>query len=280
MRVLITGAAGMLGTALLARAPAALEVVGVDLADGDLTQAGEAERLLGRHRPQVVIHCAAYTDVEGCTEHPEQARLVNGVAAANVAVACRHHEARLVYLSTDYVFAGDLQRAYVETDEPRPLSAYGESKLAGERAVAELPDHLIVRTQWLYGPGGKNFVATIVNAARRQPQLRVVADQYGSPTYTHDLAGALWQVAPDGPTGVMHLTNSGVCSWHELAVQAVAAAGLSTPVAAIAAAEWGAKTVRPPYSPLANARWAAAGHPALRCWREAVREYVETSLAG
>jgi dTDP-4-dehydrorhamnose reductase len=204
--------------------------------------------------------------------------LVNGTATANVAAACQRHGARLIYISTDYVFAGDLGRPYAENDEPRPLNPYGESKLGGERATAALPDHLIVRTQWLYGPRGKNFVSTIVNAARNRPSLRVVADEWGSPTYVPDLAQALWEVAVAEITGILHVTNSGVCSWHELAALALAAAGLKTPLEAISAADWPSPTIRPKYSPLGNARWLELGHAPLRPWQEAVTEYVQCLL--
>ena len=255
-----------------------MSCLGFDIEDGDLTTQAGADAVV-RHAADVVIHCAAMTDVDGCTRDPERARLVNGTATQNVAQACRETGKRLLYISTDYVFPGDLGRPYVETDEPRPLSAYGESKLAGERAAAEVPDHLIVRTQWLYGPAGKNFIATIVNAARTRPSLRVVADEWGSPTYVPDLAAGLWQLAAAPVTGIVHLTNSGVCTWHELAVEALAVAQLETPVEAINAADWGSPTVRPRYSPLANTRWAKLGHEPLRGWREAVREYVRQHLA-
>lgn len=278
IHVLITGAHGMLGTALMSSAPANVRVTGFDIRDGDLTEQTGADAAIAAHAGDAVIHCAAMTDVDGCTREPEKAMLVNGTATANVARACRRSGKRLLYISTDYVFAGDLGRAYVETDEPRALNAYGESKLAGERAAAELADHLIVRTQWLYGPAGKNFVSTIVNAARTRPNLRVVADEWGSPTYVPDLAAGLWRLVAEPVTGIVHLTNSGVCTWHELAKEALAAAGLQTPVEAIAAADWGSPTVRPKYSPLANERWAKLGHEPLRPWREAVREYVTEYL--
>ncbi|MHB8996639.1 MAG: dTDP-4-dehydrorhamnose reductase [Armatimonadota bacterium] len=279
IHVLITGAHGMLGTALLSSAPTGVRVTGFDIHDGDLTEQAGADAVIAAHAGDAVIHCAAMTDVDGCTREPEKAMLVNGTATANVARACRQTGKRLVYISTDYVFAGDLGRAYVEVDEPRPLNAYGESKLAGERAAAELADHLIVRTQWLYGPAGKNFVSTIVNAAQTRPSLRVVADEWGSPTYVPDLAAGLWQLVAEPVTGIVHLTNSGVCTWHELATEALATAGLETPVEAIAAADWGSATVRPRYSPLANERWRELGHEPLRPWREAVREYVDACLA-
>ncbi|MCE5239032.1 dTDP-4-dehydrorhamnose reductase [bacterium] len=279
MRVLITGARGMLGTELLLRRPPGWTVIGVDIEDGDLTDAAAALRLMSAHEPQVVIHCAAWADVDGCTRDPARAMLLNAGATANVTAACRRVGARLITLSTDYVFAGDLDRAYVEDDTPRPLNPYGESKLAGERAAAALPDHLIVRTQWLYGPAGKNFVATIVRAARTHDKLRVVADEWGSPTYTRDLAEGLWRLAPTATTGIVHLTNSGVCSWHDLAVRATRLAGIAVEIEPISSSEWNSPTVRPHYSPLDNRRWRELGWEPLRPWTEAVEEFVREHLA-
>jgi len=278
MRVLITGARGMLGTEVLSRHPADHAAIGVDLAEGDLSDAAQAMRVVAAHEPQTVIHCAAWTDVDGCTRDPARAMLLNGEATRNVAAACGAVGARLIALSTDYVFAGDLGRAYVEDDATHPLNPYGESKLAGERAAAELAEHVIVRTQWLYGPAGKNFVATIVRAARTRPQLRVVADQYGSPTYARDLADGLWQLVATPVTGIVHLTNSGICSWHELAVHAIRAAGLDTEVLPIPSSEWPSETTRPAYSPLENRRWRELGLAPLRPWQEAVEEYVREHL--
>jgi dTDP-4-dehydrorhamnose reductase len=278
MRALITGARGMLGTELVSAGPAGGTVSGVDLPDGDLTDPAVARRLVLAPAPQVVIHCAAWTDVDGCTHDPARAMQRNSHATANVVAACREANARLIYLSTDYVFAGDLGRPYVEDDEPLPLNAYGESKLAGEQHVAELPDHLIVRTQWLFGPAGKNFVATIVNAARTRDSLRVVADEWGSPTYARDLAAGLWRLAAMDVTGIVHLTNSGLCTWHELTTCALAAAGIQIEVTPISRTEWDSPTVRPAYSPLENRRWRELGLPPLRPWQDAVDEYVREYL--
>lgn len=278
MRVLITGAAGMLGGALLRTRPETAEISPVDMPDGDLTQPGIAARLLGEHRPQVVIHCAAMADVDGCTRDPDRAHRINCDATGHVAEACRDHSVKLIYISTDYVFAGDLGRPYHEGDAPRPLNPYGESKLCGEQEAARLPDYLIVRTQWLYGPGGKNFVSTIVNAARTRDTLRIVSDEWGSPTYTQDLAQALWRLAATTHTGIVHVTNSEVATWHDLATVAVREAGLKVRLEAISSAEWSSPTVRPRYSPLENRRWRELGYPPLRPWREAVTEYVREYL--
>lgn len=278
MRVLITGARGLLGSELLGQAPKEYIVEGVDIEEGDLSQASVAQDIISRQQPHCVIHCAAWTDVDGCTRDPKRAYRVNAEATQYVAAACQQFQARLVYLSTDYVFAGDLGRPYTEDDEPRPLNPYGSSKLAGEKATAALPNYLIVRTQWLFGPAGKNFIATIIRAAKEKGELRVVADEWGSPTYARDLAAALWRIAPSTITGIVHLTNRGICSWHELAVFATQAAGIHVPVVPISSREWNSPTVRPRYTPLANKRWQALGFAPLRPWPEAVAEYVREYL--
>jgi dTDP-4-dehydrorhamnose reductase len=279
--VVITGGAGMLGSALVDLAPAGVAAVGVDLPDGDLSQLEGARLALAGSRPGVVIHCAAYTDVDGCTRDPERAFLHNATASRNVAIVCRELGARLVALGTDYVFDGTKGSPYTEQDLPNPLNPYGESKLAAERLIAqELPDHLVVRTQWLYGPGGKNFVAAIVKRAREGGALRVVADQWGSPTYTRDLAGGLWEAALSPARGVVHLTNAGVATWADLAEAALRAAGREqVAVERIGAADWPTPTVRPRYSVLDNQRWVRLGLRPLRPWEEAVEEYVRGWLA-
>jgi dTDP-4-dehydrorhamnose reductase len=277
MRVTITGANGMLGHALRETVPSGVSCSGVDLADGDLTTIEGARQALEPSRPQVVIHCAAWTDVDGCTRDPERAMLQNATATGNVATVCRDLGARLVAISTDYVFDGTKGEPYTEEDATNPLNPYGRSKLAGELAIREtLPGHLIVRTEWLYGPHGRNFVTTIVTKGRELGALRVVADQFGSPTYTLDLARALWEVAPGGVRGILHLTNSGWCSWADLSREALRAAGLGhVTVEGIPAAEWPSPTARPQFSVLAGDRWRSLGHVPLRCWSEAAREYAQ-----
>lgn len=277
-RVMVTGARGMLGGAVCLAAPPSVAVVPVDINDGDLSQPGVATELVSEHSPDVVVHCAAWTDVDGCTRDPDRAMTHNAVATELLAQACMARGNRLVYISTDYVFPGTLGRAYREHDPVGPLNPYGESKLRGEQSVARLRDHCIVRTQWLYGPAGKNFVATILRAAQSRAELRVVADEYGSPTLTTDLASALWIVAADDVTGVLHLTGQGICSWFQLARLAVREAGLTTRVCPISSADWGSVTSRPRYAPLANDRWADLGHPLLRPWQEAVAWYVRSTI--
>lgn len=279
-RVVITGAAGMLGSALMELAPGAFEAVGVDLPDADLTDPAQAMQAVADPRPVSVVHCAAYTDVDGCTRDPKLAFRANAEATANVARACRACGAHLLLLSTDYVFDGEKGAPYDEDDQPCPINPYGESKLEGERrAMLEHDRVLIVRTQWLFGPGGRNFVHTIVTKGRELGSLKVVADEFGSPTYTRDLAPRLWELAGRQPVGLLHCAASGICSWADLAREALDAAGAGhVQVSEISRTQWESPTRRPRYSPLVSVRLPEIGLPPLRSWRPAVREYAATHL--
>lgn len=279
-RVVITGAEGMLGTALREVAPQQYEAIGVDLAQGDLTRPHEARGAIQPHDPFAVIHCAAYADVDGCSRDPEKAYEVNARGTANVAVACQECDCYLVMLSTDYVFDGTKGTPYVETDEPHPLNPYGESKLLAEKYARESHDKLLVaRTQWLYGPNGKNFVRTIVTKGRETGKLRVVSDEWGSPTYTRDLAARLWQLIDLQPTGILHCANSGICAWSQLARTALEAAGAgNVEVEDISWRDWVSPTNRPHYSSLVSNRLEELGLTPLREWSEAAREYASTYL--
>lgn len=223
-------------------------------------------------RPAWVVHAAAWTDVDGCERDPERADLVNGEGTRRVAEACRACGAVLVYLSTDYVFDGRKGAPYVETDPVSPLSAYARSKVAGEEAVrAVSPRWAIVRTAWLFGVSGKNFVKTIVEKAAAGGPLRVVDDQVGSPTYARDLAAAIACLASRGLSGTYHVTNAGSCSWYEFTRAILTEAGMPhVPVAPMTTAELGRPAARPAFSVLANHAWAGAGLRPLRPWREAL----------
>jgi dTDP-4-dehydrorhamnose reductase len=274
--VVVTGAAGMLGTALLSCVPAGCRAIGVDLPDGDITAVEGARAALAPHRPDAVIHCAAYTDVDGCTRNPELAFSVNAHGTRNVAAVCHELGAFTLALSTDYVFDGAKGAPYTESDVPNPLNPYGESKLQGELWAAAAHDRLlIVRTQWLYGPNGKNFPRTIARLGRERGAVKVVADEYGSPTYTHDLARRLWELVALQPTGIVHCANEGICTWADLARVVLDAAGLGqVPIEPISWRDWPSPTTRPQYSPLASARLAQLGLGALRRWQDAATEYA------
>ncbi len=279
--VVVTGAAGMLGSALMALAPKSVRAVGVDIAEGDLSTQEGITSALGPYIPEVVIHCAGYTDVEGATNQPELANRHNAVATENVARFCAEVGARLVYISTDYVFNGMKGEPYTEEDRPNPINAYGRSKLAGEQAAQEItPDCLIVRTQWLFGLLGRNFVEAIIRRARQGGKLQVITDEVASPTYSQDLGGALWEIVARPVSGIVHITNSGYCSRAELARVALDAAGLAdVPITEITSADWDSPTQRPAFSVLDNRRWQQLGFTPLQPWQEAVGEYVQSCLA-
>jgi dTDP-4-dehydrorhamnose reductase len=228
MLVLVCGANGMLGARVVREAEArGHDVRGTDLPELDLTDAAAVEGFVRDAAPDVVVNCAAYTDVDAAETDEERATRINSGAAANLAQAAPY----LVHVSTDYVFAGDATEPYTESATPDPRTAYGRSKLAGERAVqAAGEQHAIVRTAWLYGAGGGNFVDTILRLGAERDELKVVDDQVGSPTWTGHLAPALLDIAERREAGVLHATGDGQCTWFDLAREALAAAGAETSV--------------------------------------------------
>jgi dTDP-4-dehydrorhamnose reductase len=213
--------------------------VGADLPEIDITDPDSIGTLLDGFRPDLVINCAAYTRVDDAESNRDEAMRVNAEGALNVASAAASSGAKVVHISTDFVFDGRKSGAYRETDRPAPLSVYGESKLEGERLVARsAKDHLIVRTAWLYGRNGRNFVTTIIEQARQKPELTVVDDQRGCPTWTRDLSRAIWELCKADARGIVHAAGRGSCSWYEFAVEIVRQAGLKTRVRPITSWEW------------------------------------------
>ena len=283
MRIAVTGAAGMLGRELadvLSAAPQRHELVLLSRSHCDITQPEGVHTGLAAARPQVVIHAAAFTDVDGCERDPTRAMQVNADGTRHVAQATAECGARLIYISTDYVFDGALRRPYTEADAPHPLSVYGRSKLEGERAVREHPDHLVVRTAWVYGRYGRHFVSAVLERARGGQALRVVNDQLGCPTWTRDLAEALAALLANEATGIVHAAGGGFCSRHEFALATLAEAaarGLAprVPVEPISSAESARPAPRPPYSVLSNCRLGQLGIGPLREWRQALQQFLD-----
>jgi len=241
MDVLVTGAGGQLGRAVVDEAVRrgwrAVRASHAELPveDRDAVAAGIASE-----RPQLVVHCAAFTDVDGCERDPARAEAVNALGAAHVAQACRAAGAWLVHVSTDYVFPGDVRRSYRVTDPVGPRSVYGRTKLAGEQAVLEVHGARawVVRTSWVFGPGGRNFPRAILERARQRLPLSVVDDQIGSPTLSRDLAAALLDLpALEAPPGIWHAANDGVASWHAFAEEVLRVAGIEAPIAKASSAE-------------------------------------------
>lgn len=277
-KILVTGAAGMLGHAVAAAAgERGHEVVALARGELDVTDGAAVDRVLASTLPDAVIHCAAWTDVDGAESDEPGATAVNGDGAGHVARAAAALGARLVHVSTDYVFAGHGQRPYLEDDPVAPQSAYGRSKLAGEIAVAEaLEDHAIVRTAWLFGVGGKNFVDTMLRLGAERDEVAVVTDQVGSPTWTGHLAPALVQLAGQRQVGVFHVAGTGRCSWHDLAVAAFAESGLDCRVLPTTTDAFPRPARRPAFSALATQR---PETPVLPPWQEGVAAYLRQRSA-
>jgi dTDP-4-dehydrorhamnose reductase len=277
---LVTGAKGMLGRDLVPVLSERHQVDGVDIEDFDLTDPGSVAHMVSR-KPELVMHLAAMTNVDGCEREPERALLVNGRGTRQVALACRELAVPMLYISTDFVFDGAKGEPYREDDRPNPLGHYGRSKLAGEEAVRELLDrYYIVRISWLFGRHGKNFVSTILNRARESGEVRVVNDQTGSPTYAPDLSQALAKLAESGRYGTYHITNSGTCTWHAFASEAVRLSGVKAKVIPISSKEFPTPTRRPVYSVLGNYNWIRDFGRPLRSWPEALADYIKSTDFG
>ncbi|MCM0082505.1 dTDP-4-dehydrorhamnose reductase [Geomonas sp. Red32] len=271
--ILVVGCNGMLGQELMALYGDAAR--GVDVDQIDITDLLSVQRVLMTLKPRVVINAAAYTDVDGCESKAETAMQVNGEGVGFLAMLCRELGAKLVQVSTDYVFDGSKGAPYEEYDPPSPLSVYGESKLAGEMNAALAHDHLIVRTQWLYGHAGKNFVETMLKLATDRKELSVVDDQIGSPTWTYDLAQALKALIEKNCTGIYHAANSGFVSWNGFAKEIFRLAGVEVTVNAMSTEQLGRPAPRPLYSTLDCARLIQDTGFTPQPWQEALKRYLE-----
>ena len=271
MRILLTGAGGQLGHDLVSVFTEE-DLVPFDHRGLDITDRSSVQASVGRVRPDWIINSAAYNEVDAAEDHSELAFAVNAAGARYLAEAARQTGASIVHVSTDYVFDGRKGSAYIEDDEPKPLSAYGRSKREGERRVIESgASCCVIRTAWLYGRHGSNFVKAILAAASKGGPLRVVADQVGSPTSTADLAQAIGQLVRRPARGLFHVANGGACSRFEFA-QAIV--GGRVEVIPISTAEAGRRAVRPANSSLATVRWESTGLMPLRPWREALDAFL------
>ncbi|MEW2359038.1 dTDP-4-dehydrorhamnose reductase [Spirillospora sp. NPDC029432] len=268
MTWLVTGAGGMLGTDLTARLPGA---VALGRAELDLLDPDAVRGALREHRPSTVVNCAAWTAVDAAEADEDAALAVNGTAVETLADACVETGARLVQISTDYVFDGRGDRPYAESAPTNPVNAYGRTKLAGEQAAAKAGAY-IVRTAWLYGAHGPNFVRTMIRLAAERDTVSVVDDQLGQPTWTGDLADRIIAMVERGaPPGIYHGTNSGQVTWYGLVREIFTLLGLDPGrVRPVTSAEFARPAPRPAYSVLGHHRWAAAGLGPMRGWREAL----------
>ncbi|MBN1641307.1 MAG: dTDP-4-dehydrorhamnose reductase [Anaerolineae bacterium] len=273
MRIAITGHKGQLGRALLETLQAE-QILGIDLPEHDITDAHAISETLCTFRPEVVIHTAALTDVDRCAHEPELALQINGLGTHNIALACLRCNAALLTVSTNEVFDGQKGAPYYEHETRNPINAYGRSKLAAEvYTQMHLSRAYIVRTAWLYAPGGANFPSKIVAAARKHGRLRVVCDEVSSPTYAPDLADAIAALIRTEHYGIYHLTNEGVCSRYEFARRILALSGLpDTPLEPITSDQWPRASTPPLHCVIRNHAAAQLGIR-LRPWDEALRAY-------
>jgi dTDP-4-dehydrorhamnose reductase len=280
-RILVIGAKGMLGRDLMEVLHSFFstdEVIGWDIEEIDIREEKETIEKIENLKPRTVINLAAYTDVDGCESDEAKALAINAEGMKHVAIAASRCQAKVVYLSTDYVFNGMKKEPFVEEDPPHPLNVYGRSKLKGEEYVqGAVKDALIVRTQWLYGKHGKNFVTAILRQAKEKKVLSIVNDQTGSPTYTRDLSGAISVLLRREAHGIFHVTNSGHCTWYTFGREILKLSGIEgVEVLPITSEELGRPAPRPSYSVLGCQRLRMETGMELRPWSEALKEYLAT----
>lgn len=276
MRILILGHCGMLGSEIFGRLSPLHDVAGKDIDDFDIASEEACRRVIAEAEPDVVINAAAYTDVDGSEKARELCFAVNAEGVKNVALACHPAGIKIVHFSTDYVFDGTKDTPYREEDACCPLNVYGEAKLAGEKNLQRYSDHyLLIRTAWLYGKQGKNFVKTIVGMARDVGRLEIVSDQKGSPTCAKDLAAAVERLLTGRHNGIFHVTNRGACSWYEFAVEILACAGIKdVPVMPVSSLRFNRPAARPRNSTLNCARFIEATGRTMQFWQLALRDFM------
>lgn len=284
MRVLVTGARGMLGTEVVKTLEMrGHEVWGTDISSHDdrldITRQDQIRYALTSFRPAWVINCAAYTNVDGAEGHEEQALLLNAKGPELLALACKRLKVKLLHISTDYVFDGTKGSPYIEEDIPNPINVYGVSKLAGENAVIhQMKEYIIIRTQWLIGHHGRNFVSTIMAAAQINESLRVVNDQWGSPTFAPDVAKAIAQLMEVDARGTFHVCNRGKATWYDLASKAIELVGLGTKVIPISTEEYPLPAKRPAYSILSTKKFSTKTGKVMPIWQTSLDSYVHEYL--
>ena len=279
-RILVIGAKGMLGRDLteVLRTSSFHDVIGWDIDEIDIGIEKDTVEKISRLQPEIAINLAAFTNVDQCESEPDKASAINAEGTRHVVLGALSCHAKVIYLSTDYVFDGNKKEPYVESDLPNPLNVYGRSKFRGERYVQELTeDGLIVRTQWLFGKYGNNFVASILRQAREKKELSIVNDQTGSPTYTVDLAKAISVLIQHDARGIFHVANSDTCTWFVFARSVLEFSGITgVKVSPISSKELNRPAIRPPYSKFSCQKLKQVTGITLRPWSDAVKEYLHS----
>lgn len=277
MAILVTGVKGQLGYDIMKVLNArGIDCVGADIEEFDITDAKAVEKYITELNPSAVIHCSAYTAVDKAEENADLVFKVNVLGPKNIATVCKQIDAKMVYISTDYVFPGVGENAYEVYDEKNPLSVYGKTKLGGEEVVKEiLTKYFIVRISWVFGLNGNNFVRTMLKIGKDRDTVNVVNDQIGSPTYTADLAPILCDMVVTDKYGEYHATNEGYCSWAEFAQEIFDLAGYKTKVNPIPTSEYPTKAVRPFNSRMSKKSLDSAGFKRLPDWHDALKRYMK-----
>lgn len=277
MKVLVTGVKGQLGFDVVNElTERGIEAVGVDIDQMDITDAASVDKVIKEAGPDAVIHCAAYTAVDAAQENEESCRRVNAEGTQNIANICKELDIKMLYISTDYVFSGEGERPWEPEDACDPKSVYGQTKYEGELAVKNTLDkYFIVRIAWVFGVNGKNFIKTMLNLAKTHDTIRVVNDQFGSPTYTYDLAKLLADMVQTEKYGVYHATNEGVCSWYEFACEIFRKAKVQVNVIPVSTKEYGAKAPRPHNSRMSKEKLTENGFERLPSWQDALERFLK-----
>lgn len=277
MKVLVTGVGGQLGYDVMRELhKRGIDCCGADRAEFDITDYNATHKFITAYAPDAVIHCSAYTAVDKAEDEPELCRTVNAGGTENIAKVCQEIDAKMLYISTDYVFPGNGEAFYNVDDSTAPQNVYGQTKLEGELAVQKLVQkYFIVRISWVFGINGNNFIKTMLRLAETHKELGVVADQIGSPTYTADLAVLLVDMVQTDKYGTYHATNDGVCSWADFAEKIFATAGVEVKVNRIVSEAYPTKAKRPKNSRLSKAKLVQQGFGLLPSWQNAVERYIK-----
>jgi dTDP-4-dehydrorhamnose reductase len=276
MKILVLGHMGMLGTDIVGKLCGSHEVIGKDIDDFDITDKEDCRRVIVESHADIVINAAAYTNVDDCEDNQETCFAVNADGVRNVAQSCTEQGIKIVHFSTDYVFDGTQNTPYTEDYPNNPINVYGHSKLRGEQYLREYSNnYILIRTAWLYGKNGKNFVDTILEKAQLERSLQVVDDQIGSPTYTVDLASAVMVLIEGNHTGIFHITNRGTCSWYEFALKIVEYTDVkNVEVQPVTSDTFPRKALRPQYSVLSCKKFSHATQRTMRFWQIALKDYL------
>jgi len=277
MKILVTGITGQLGYDVVKELNKRhVECIGVGRKEFDITDANATRAFIVNYHPDVVIHCSAYTAVDKAEDEDALCHAVNVNGTENIAKACKEIDAKMVYISTDYVFPGTGDKFYEVDDATGPTNVYGKTKLLGEKAVQDtLKKYFIVRISWVFGKNGKNFIKTMLRLGREKQELTVVADQIGSPTYTADLAPFLCDLVETDKYGIYHATNEGICSWAEFAVEIMAQAGLHCVIKPIPSSAYPTKATRPLNSRMSKDKLVQNGFHKLPVWQDALNRYLK-----